>query len=121
MALKALATDESRMPFPYPAATSASQHAKNLELDIHADALMAAKARLSSRTKAEFHLGVLDDAGAYGLLDAETGEWKVVVPAEIYDARALFTKVGDEVKASPKALCQLTQLNLNSNRVSENS
>ena len=96
----------------YPMQPSTSQHMKDLELSIHAEALLAAKARLSQRVDGEIHLGVLDDAGAYGLLDEKTGEWQVVVPAEFYDARALFTKAEDDLKGTPQLPCELTHLNL---------
>lgn len=89
----------------YPARPSPLRSAKALELSIHAEALIAAKARLAERVHAgDVLLGVLDAAGACGLLDEATREWTVVVPAAVYDSNALFTPADDDVKAAPQAL-----------------
>jgi hypothetical protein len=104
---KTFTTGNGTSCLSHPLQPTASKNSKDRELQIHAEALVAAKEALSKRTGlTEIIVGVVDQAGAYGIYDEKKNAWSVRVPAELFDERALFAKHGKTSNSMRRAPCR---------------
>lgn len=103
---KSFTASKGKNCLSYPLQTSASQASKDRELRIHAEALIAAKTSLSKRKgMTEVIVGVVDQAGAYGIYDEIKNSWSVRVLAETFDERALFARRGTTSNCTSHVPC----------------
>ena len=108
-AFKAYTACTGKSCINYPSQPSSSQESKDRELYIHAEALVGAKSVLSKSVRyTVIILGIIDQAGAFGVYDENTKLWSVQVSGESFDPHALFSKNNVNLGSMCHIRCPLT-------------